>query len=346
MSETPQIEKRRSRESAGCRIRCSTARSSCGSNGGPRTSRLNTGATVTRQTSRPCAASSRDGPAITRRTSSRDCGRWISRPVSMTGRGMPGRRRSPSGTRRAANGPGRAAVRGEPVSASWPALPARKPAPVKCCSPTCAPSSRRRTGPAALASRFILDKLNAMEGRPWGEWSRGKELSAHGPEAAQAVRRAAPINAAAGWLKPQRLPRSRSASVVRRLSDRFLRYPRCRSETSKQSPETNGFLRSGNETHEYAVSDLDRTKPYETRDCFDVSDLTPPHGETEPIPRLHRCLSRCNCPVPSARAMRTGGGTMANRRRWRPRLSNPAGARRGAGGARRLRDAGGRSSAS
>ena len=39
--------------------------------------------------SRSCVASSRDGPATTRRTSSRDCRPWISRPVSMTARGMP-----------------------------------------------------------------------------------------------------------------------------------------------------------------------------------------------------------------------------------------------------------------
>ena len=77
---------------------------------------------------------------------------------------------------------------------------------------------------------------------------RQGSLGAWALEAAQAIRRATPTNAAAEWLKPQRLPRSRSASVVRCLSDRFLRYPRCRSETSKQSPETKGFLRSGNET--------------------------------------------------------------------------------------------------
>ena len=34
--------------------------------------------------------------------------------------------------------------------------------------------------PAALGSKAILDKLAAMEGRPWAEWSRGKPLSAHG----------------------------------------------------------------------------------------------------------------------------------------------------------------------
>ena len=34
--------------------------------------------------------------------------------------------------------------------------------------------------PAAIGSKAILDKLTAMEGRPWGEWSRGKQLSAHG----------------------------------------------------------------------------------------------------------------------------------------------------------------------
>ena len=33
--------------------------------------------------------------------------------------------------------------------------------------------------PAALGSKAILDKLTAMEGRPWGEWSGGKPLSAH-----------------------------------------------------------------------------------------------------------------------------------------------------------------------
>ena len=39
---------------------------------------------------------------------------------------------------------------------------------------------------------------------------------------------------------------------------------------------------------EGAVSDLDRTKPYETRDCFDVSDLYPPSrgngAESAPAP--------------------------------------------------------------
>ena len=131
--------------------------------------------------------------------------------------------------------------------------------------------------PEALGSQAILDKLIAMEGRRWCEWSRGKQLSAHG---------------LSKLLKPfgvqprqMRLPdgQNRKGYRLDDLRSLFAAYPtdpptppgadpKHRNSAMKQGVSCDPETKHG----EGAVSDLNRTKPYETRDCFDVSDLQPP----------------------------------------------------------------------
>ena len=131
--------------------------------------------------------------------------------------------------------------------------------------------------PAALASRFILDKLNAMEGRPWGEWSRGKDLSAHGlskllkPFGVQPRQTRLPNGSN---LKGYRVADLRPlfAAYLTASSDTPGADPKHRNNPLKQKVSCDPETKHG----ECAVSDLDRMKPYETRDCFDVSDLQPP----------------------------------------------------------------------
>ena len=131
--------------------------------------------------------------------------------------------------------------------------------------------------PEALGSQAILDKLIAMEGRRWCEWSRGKQLSAHG---------------LSKLLKPfgvqprqMRLPdgQNRKGYRLDDLRSLFAAYPtdpptppgadpKHRNSAMKQGVSCDPETKHG----EGAVSDLNRTKPHETRNCFDVSDFQPP----------------------------------------------------------------------
>ena len=131
--------------------------------------------------------------------------------------------------------------------------------------------------PAAIGSKAILSKLVAMEGRRWGEWSREKPLSAHG---------------LSKLLKPFGV-QSRQTRLLDGSNLKGFRLDDLRSVWTAYLPDSSippgaetkhrnnatpqGISRDPETKHgEGAVSDLDRTKPYETRDCFDVSDLRPP----------------------------------------------------------------------
>ena len=131
--------------------------------------------------------------------------------------------------------------------------------------------------PEAIGSRATLGKLTAMEGRPWGEWSHGKPLSAHG--LSKLLR---PFDVQS---RQTRLPDGSNLKGYRvaDLSPLFATYltdspippgaeTKHRNNSLKQAVSCDPETKHG----KGAVSDLDRTKPYETRDCFDVSDLQPP----------------------------------------------------------------------
>ena len=123
--------------------------------------------------------------------------------------------------------------------------------------------------PEAITSNEALDKLTKLEGRPWGEWKRGKQLSARG---------------LSSLLKPFRvMPRQ-----VKRDGDNRRSYLRaelephwgayfpeatpCVSATPLPSHETSGFVRSPSANADSGVADTDRVKPYETRDGSGVAD--------------------------------------------------------------------------
>ena len=157
-----------------------TAPSCYGWNDGPRMSRWQVGATGTRARSRPCAASSRSGSPTTRRASSRDCRRWSSRP------GLHDRARDAweallaignvAGGELAGRG-GRAWRACEHVTASIAGEEAGAPETLLADLRTI---FEAEGWPPSFGSKATLDKLTVMEGRPWGEWSRDKPLSAHG----------------------------------------------------------------------------------------------------------------------------------------------------------------------
>ena len=144
--------------------------------------------------------------------------------------------------------------------------------------------------PKALGSQTLIDKLIAMEGRPWGEWSRGKSLSAHG---------------LSKLLKPFEI-RSRKVRVpgksgtvqgypladLRPVWGRYLPdtpIPPCAEMEHRNNPVKQGVSCDHETEHAHGhVPDPDRTKPYETRDCSDVPFLQPPArgngAESAPAP--------------------------------------------------------------
>ena len=131
--------------------------------------------------------------------------------------------------------------------------------------------------PPTLGSKAILDKLTVMEGRPWGEWARGKPLSAHGlskllkPFGVQPRQVRLPDGPS---LKGYRL------AELKRLFAAYLTdptgasgaYPKHRNNPLK--PAVYSDLETKHDAD--AVSDLDRSNPFETKDCFDVSDMQSP----------------------------------------------------------------------
>ena len=132
--------------------------------------------------------------------------------------------------------------------------------------------------PAALGSKAILDKLTAMEGRSWGEWSRGKSLSAHGLS-----KLLKPFE-----IRPRKVRISGENSTVQGYPLADLRpvwggylpdnpIPPCTDPEHRNNPAKQGVSCDPETEHcDGAVPDLDRTKPHETRDCSDVPDLQPP----------------------------------------------------------------------
>ena len=131
--------------------------------------------------------------------------------------------------------------------------------------------------PAAIASKAILEKLHAMEGRRWGEWSRGKQLSAHGlskllkPFDVQSRQTRLPDGPN---LKGFRLDDLRPVWEAY-LPDSPI-PPGTETKHRNNPLKQAGFCDLETKHGEGAVSDLNCTKPYEIRDCFDVSDLQPP----------------------------------------------------------------------
>jgi len=139
--------------------------------------------------------------------------------------------------------------------------------------------------PAALASRAILDRLIAMEGRPWGEWSRGKPLSAHGLSKLLKLFGIAPRNIRIDGAVVKGYER---AAFEDTWSAYFPESPGSQSATSLQPHETSGFRDSQSATHASDVADSDSSKSLENKRCSDVAVLqTPSRGngaESAPAP--------------------------------------------------------------
>ena len=144
--------------------------------------------------------------------------------------------------------------------------------------------------PAAIGSKAILDKLTAMEGRPWGEWSRGKQLSAH-----QLSKLLKPFE-----VRPRKVRVSGESGTVQGYTLTALRpvWDRYQPDTPippgadpehRNNPLKQAVSCDHETEHAHGhVPVPDRTKPYETRDCSDVPDLQPPtskkRAESAPAP--------------------------------------------------------------
>ena len=132
--------------------------------------------------------------------------------------------------------------------------------------------------PAALGSKLIIDKLTAMEGRPWGEWSRGKSLSAHG--LSKMLRpfeiRPRKVRISGGNSTFQGYPLADLRPVWGRYLPNTPISP-CADPEHRNNPAKQEFSCDPETEHgDGAVPDLDRRKPYEIRNCSDVPDLQPP----------------------------------------------------------------------
>ena len=130
--------------------------------------------------------------------------------------------------------------------------------------------------PTALGSKAILDKLTVMEGRPWGEWSRGKQLSAHGLSKLLKPFGIAPRNKRINGTVAKGYELTAFEDV---WSAYFPESPGSQTATSLQPHETRDFRDSQSATGNFGVADANVTKPRETRDCSDVAFLQPPTSE-------------------------------------------------------------------
>ena len=130
--------------------------------------------------------------------------------------------------------------------------------------------------PDALASKVILERLHVMEGRRWGEWSRGKPMNGH---------------ALARLLKPfgiasrnHRFPdgAQSKAYFATEIEPAWAAYfPELGGFKASQRPNTTRQGSSGDcntSRPELLGTDTDRTKPYETRD-WDVGTLQPSRNQ-------------------------------------------------------------------
>ena len=131
--------------------------------------------------------------------------------------------------------------------------------------------------PSVLSSATIVERLVAMESRPWSEWKRGKEITP---------------NALARLLKPFEIaPRQdrkagngtnlrgyQRADLESVWDAYFPHLGGFRTATPLHSLDSRDFHDSQTATGNFAVADANVTKPVETRDCSGVAVRNPRSG--------------------------------------------------------------------
>ena len=139
----------------------------------------------------------------------------------------------------------------------------------------------QRGDPDAMSTKDILTCLNAMDGRPWPEWRRGKELSARG-----LAKLLEPFGITPGTV---RLDQGQTLKGYKRAAFErvWMSYdvlpsedPPAQPVTTSQVKESAGFGDSQSVTGPDDVTDTKLLKPASSKGCDVVTDTKPPlHGE-------------------------------------------------------------------
>jgi putative DNA primase/helicase len=124
-----------------------------------------------------------------------------------------------------------------------------------------------------LKTDDILASLNAMEDRPWCEWNRGREMTAHGLS-----KQLKPFGVTP---KQIRFPDGGAKGYeLHQLQDAFSRYlTPSQTETPKHPADRAENRPSTSETSPEDVSDSGPSFLALQSQCFDVSDRKPPQEE-------------------------------------------------------------------
>ena len=135
---------------------------------------------------------------------------------------------------------------------------------------------REAGDPDALATSSILDALQAMEGRPWSEWKRGKPLSPRGLSDLLKPFKVKPQDVRLGGRVLKGYKRDPLERVWRAY---FPREGGSQSATPRQVNEINDLRESLSATNPTAVADTNGRKSLETKACRGVADTIPPFYE-------------------------------------------------------------------
>ncbi|MCY4220982.1 MAG: DUF3631 domain-containing protein [Thiotrichales bacterium] len=130
--------------------------------------------------------------------------------------------------------------------------------------------------PEALGTKTVLDELIKMEDREWGEWSRGKPLSAHGLSKLLKRFGIAPRNIRIKGTVVKGYERTAFEDI---WSTYLFESPDSQTATSLQSHDARDFCESRSATGNLGVADVNVGKPLETGNCSDVAFLQPPTSE-------------------------------------------------------------------
>jgi putative DNA primase/helicase len=121
-----------------------------------------------------------------------------------------------------------------------------------------------------ISTEDLLNKLHAMEDRPWPEWNRGKPISPR-----QISRMLKPFGIAPQTLRMGYASKPKKGYALEQFHDAFARYLSNLSVTAEQSHKHNGIGQTLSVTNGAAVTDENDQKALKNKDCYGVTDKTP-----------------------------------------------------------------------
>ena len=121
-----------------------------------------------------------------------------------------------------------------------------------------------------ISTEDLLEKLHAMEDRPWPEWNRGKPITPR-----QISRMLKPFGIAPQTLRMGYASKPKKGYALEQFIDAFARYLSDLSVTGKQLNQNNGIDQNLSVTNGAAVTDENSDKALKNMDCYGVTDKTP-----------------------------------------------------------------------